>query len=114
MSMEVLSTDVGVAGAMMCEVSCAGMHGCVKADNDNMGANVGMHESHGVGDRRRRRLLGHGNVWRWRNPDVSSMRCNKLPWDFLGSCQDIPNNTSAVAYWRFPQVLSITSTTDEL
>ena len=36
---------------------CARMHGHVKADDDDMGANVGTHESHGVGDRCGRRVV---------------------------------------------------------
>ena len=35
-----------------------GMHGHVKADDDDKGANVGMHELCGVGDRHRRRVVG--------------------------------------------------------
>ena len=46
--MEVLSADAGVAGAVT--------HGCMKADDNNPGVNVGMHESCGVGDRCRRRI----------------------------------------------------------
>ena len=39
-------------------MSCAGMCGHVKADNDNEGAFVGTHESHGVGDRCGRGVVG--------------------------------------------------------
>ena len=65
--------------AMMCGVSCAQMRGCVKADNDNMQVqmlgrmnSVGQVTDMGGG------LSGHGNAWRWRDPDVSSARCNTL------------------------------------
>ena len=56
--MEVSSTDAGAVGTVTCGMSHARMCGCVKADNNDMGANVGMHESHGVGDRCRRRVVG--------------------------------------------------------
>ena len=68
--MEVLSTDVGAAGAVMCEVSHAGMHGCVKVDNNDTGANVRMHESHGVGDKCRRRVVGT-----WECMEMEKSRC---------------------------------------
>ena len=42
--MEVLSAGIGAVGAMTHGVLCAGMHGCVKADDDDAGANVGMRE----------------------------------------------------------------------
>ena len=65
--MEVLSADMKVAGTMM--------HGCIKVDNNDAGANVGTHESHGVGDR-----CGRGVVRTWgcmeMGKSVSSTRCN--------------------------------------
>ena len=48
---------MGVAGAVMHEVSHTRVCGCIKVDNNNMGANVRMHESHGAGDRCRRRVV---------------------------------------------------------
>ena len=78
--MEVLSTGVEAVGTMTCGVSCAGMHGCMKADDDNAWvqmlecmSSVGQVTDAGGG------LSGHGNVWRWGNPDVSSARCNTRP-----------------------------------
>ena len=56
--MEVSSTNMGVAGIVMCEVSHTRMRGCIKVDNDNAGVNVGMCESHGAGDRCGRRVVG--------------------------------------------------------
>ena len=89
---EVLSTDTGAAGTVMHGVSGARTHGHVKVDNDNAGANVRTQELCGAGDRHGRRvggtqeegwwdmgggLVGHGNAWRWGNPDVPSMRCTR-------------------------------------
>ena len=56
--MEVLSTGTGAVGTMMCGELHAGMLGHIKADDDNAGANVGTHESCGVGDRCERRVVG--------------------------------------------------------
>ena len=56
--MEVLSANAGAAGTMMHEVLCARMCGHVKADDNDTGVNVGMHESHRAGDRHRRRVVG--------------------------------------------------------
>ena len=58
MGTEVSSADMGAASTMTHGVSCTRMHGCVKADDDNVGMNVGTHESCGVGDRCRRRVVG--------------------------------------------------------
>ena len=41
---EVLSTGAGAAGAMTHGMSHAGMHGCIKVDNYDVGANVRMHK----------------------------------------------------------------------
>ena len=67
--MEVSSAGTGAAGAMT--------HGHIKADNDDVQVGMSGHVSSmgqvtDVGGG----LLGHGNAWRWGNPDVSSMRCN--------------------------------------
>ena len=39
-------------------MSCARKHGCMKVDDNNEGVNVRTCESHGVGDRCRRRVVG--------------------------------------------------------
>ena len=57
MGMGVSSADAGVAGAMMHGMSCTGMCGYIKVDDDNVGANVRTHESRGAGDRCGRRVV---------------------------------------------------------
>ena len=74
---EVSSTDMGVAGTMMHGVSCAGMHGCIKADDDNAGANVRMCESCGAGDKHGRRVVGMWGCVEMGSLDVSSPRRNR-------------------------------------
>ena len=44
-----LSANVGVVGTMM--------QGCIKVDNDDVDANVGVHELCREGDRHRRRVV---------------------------------------------------------
>ena len=58
MGTEVSSADAGAVGAMMHGVSRARTHGRIKADNDDVGANVGTCELCEVGDRCRRRVVG--------------------------------------------------------
>ena len=65
--MEVLSTSMGVVGAVTHGVLGARMHGCIKADNNDVGANVRMHELRGVGDRCGRgvvRMQGCVEIWK--------------------------------------------------
>ena len=45
-----LSTDTGAVGTMTC--------GCMKADDNDEGANVRTHESHEAGDRQGSAVLG--------------------------------------------------------
>ena len=54
MGVEVSSTNAGAVGTMTCEVLYTGMHGCMKADDNDEGVGV---RSHGVGDRCRRRVV---------------------------------------------------------
>ena len=64
-------------GAMMHGVSCAQMHGCVKADNNDTWVRMsGCVNSMGRVTDVGGGLSGCGNAWRWRNLDVSSARCN--------------------------------------
>ena len=76
---EVLSASTGAVGAGMHGVSCAGMRGCMKADNNDMWvrmsgcvSSVGQVTDIGGG------LSGRRNAWRWGNLDVSSTRCNSF------------------------------------
>ena len=55
--MEVLSANAGVVGTVTHGMLHAGTHGHVKADDNDAGANVGMCESCGAGDRHRRRVV---------------------------------------------------------
>ena len=68
--MEVSSADAGAVGTMTCGVLRTGMHGHIKADNDNVGANVRMWELHGAGDRCRRRVVGM-----WECMGMEKSRC---------------------------------------
>ena len=61
MGLEVPSANMGAVGTMMHGMSHAGTCGHVKADDDNAGANVGMHELCGEGDRHGRRI---GGMWK--------------------------------------------------
>ena len=58
MGTEVSSTNMGVAGTMMHGMLCAGMHGHIKANDDDTDVNVGVCELHGEGDRCGRRVVG--------------------------------------------------------
>ena len=67
-------------GAMTCGVLRAGMHGHMKADDNNAQVQMsGCVNSMGRVTDMGGGLLGCGNGWRWRNPDVSSTRCNRNP-----------------------------------
>ena len=60
----------GVSHARIYGVSCAGTCGCVKADNNNVGMNVGMHEWHGAGD-----ICGRRVVKTWECMEMGKSRC---------------------------------------
>ena len=76
--MEVSSAGVGAAGAMTCGVLHAGTCGCIKADNNDVQVQMlGHMSSMGWVTDAGEGLSGYGNIWRWGNPDVSSMRCNR-------------------------------------
>ena len=67
--MEVSSAGVGAVGTMTC--------GSIKADNDDAQVQMSGHvSSMGWVTHMGGGLSGHGNAWRWGNPDVSSARCN--------------------------------------
>ena len=57
MGVEVSSANMGAAGTMMHGMLRTTMCGCVKADDNDAGVNVGTCESHKVGDRCRRRVV---------------------------------------------------------
>ena len=48
---------MGVVGTVTCGVSHARMHGHIKVDDNDTGANVRMHESCGAGDRCGRKVV---------------------------------------------------------
>ena len=62
MGMEMSSADMGAVGIVM--------RGCMKVDDDDEGVGVRMHESHGAGDRRGRRV-----VRMWEHREMGKSGC---------------------------------------